>query len=72
MSSDTLVTLNKGGTKERTVRIDEIQIPDMWHLAMALKDFPTDNMIVDPIACSELVLECWAMAKGLKRHIEEN
>ena len=35
------VTLAKGGTAERVVKVEEIQIPDLWHLAMFIQDHKT-------------------------------
>ncbi len=36
--ADTLVTLNKGGEAEETLRAGDIQIPDLWHLVEALRE----------------------------------
>jgi hypothetical protein len=60
MTTETLVTLNRGGTKERTERAGALQIPDLWHIAMTL-DEP------DRAA----VLEVWHLAADLKTHIIE-
>ncbi len=29
------ITLHKGGTGEKTVELESIQIPDLWHIAQA-------------------------------------
>jgi hypothetical protein len=33
-----MVTLSKGGTEERTVKISQVIIPDLWHIAQSLDD----------------------------------
>lgn len=32
------VTLYKGSSEEKTIDIEEIQIPDLWHIAMLFRD----------------------------------
>ena len=59
MTTDTLVTLAKGGEGEQTLPISQVEIPDLWHLAMTLPDRE-----------QEMVLDCWHKAHALKRHIE--
>ena len=55
------ITRAKGGTHERTVDVDDIVIPDMWHIAMAQKDERV----------KEAILEIWHLAHDLLRHIKE-
>ena len=64
MSKDTIITRAKGGTAERKVRIEDIQIPDCWHPAMFLLDSGRK-------AQSDIVLETWYLAHDLLRHIKE-
>ena len=60
------ITLAKGGTAEREVDVQEIQVPDLWHVAMALKDDPSyDNRAAD------MILETWHLAHDMKRHLQE-
>ena len=33
-----MVTLFKGGLNEKTLPIDEVIIPDLWHIAQAVKE----------------------------------
>ena len=61
MSNDTKVTLNKGGTKEKTLPISGIKIPDLWHIAENQSN--TEDR--------ERILLCWEIAHGLHRHILE-
>lgn len=41
--------------------VDEISIPDLWHLAMTL---PKDQQ--------EMVLETWHLCHSLREHIRQN
>jgi hypothetical protein len=58
------ITRAKGGTGERSVGLAEIRIPDLWHLASALKE----------AGCGEQsgeVLECWHLAHDLLSALRE-
>jgi len=46
--------------KEREVDVSEIQVPDMWHLAMQLEE-PDKSML----------LECWYLAHDMLRALHE-
>lgn len=61
MSKHTKVTLSKGARNERTVEAQELEIPDLWHLHLWLKEKG------DPSA--GMVLNTWHIAHDLKRHI---
>ncbi len=56
-----IITLSKGGTKERKITPSQIQIPDLWHIAQNQED-PSDK---------EKILEVWHLAHDLLRHIRE-
>ena len=62
MSIKTVVTLNKGGTKECQVPVSNIVIPDLWAIYMTLKKSNPES--------AEMVLECWHLAHDLRNHIE--
>jgi len=67
MSKNTRVTLNKGGSLERTIPINQVVIPDLWHIAEAVRKSKA------PWAgrqAANLILKCWSRANDLKRHIE--
>ena len=55
---DRIVKLAPGGTAERDVALEQIQIPDMWHLAQAL-----------PEPDRSKILEVWHLAHDLKRNL---
>jgi len=69
MANDTIVTLSKGGSKEATKPISKIEIPDLWHIAEAIRKTGT---VADGPGCASLILECWHKALDFKRHIEES
>ena len=55
------VTLNKGGTGEKSVKLDTLQIPDLWHLALSL-----------PKPQKKAILQTWHLAHDLKDALEES
>ena len=64
MSEKTIIRA-KGGTDEREVFVDDISVPDLWHIAMALPgDLETGQQAY--------VLECWHLCHDLLRHIIDN
>jgi hypothetical protein len=56
-AGDGMITRAKGGADERQVHINDVQIPDLWHLAMWLK------------GSADMILETWYLAHDLKNHI---
>jgi len=54
------VTLAKGGTGERVVEVNRIEIPDLWHIAQSL-----------PAVECEAVLKVWHLAHDLRRELQE-
>ena len=58
------ITRAKGGELERDVDINDVQIPDLWHMAMWLKE---NKMVL----WAEMALECWHLCHDLRRHIQE-
>lgn len=69
MANNTKVVLSKGGSHQKTVPASEINIPDLWHIAEALRK---NGQVADGPGCADLILECWNHAHGLKRHIVES
>jgi hypothetical protein len=47
------------GTHRRSVPIDKITVPDLWHIAMTLQDK----------AAQDQVLECWYLCHDLLANI---
>jgi hypothetical protein len=56
---DGMITRALNGEHERQVHINDVQIPDLWHVAMYLKD------------SADMILETWYLAHDLKKHIQE-
>jgi len=69
MAATTKVTLNKGGSEEKTVSISKVVIPDLWLIAEALRE---KGKVHDGPGCATAILECWGLAHDFKRHIEES
>lgn len=61
------ITRSKGGTKERKVPIDRVQIPDLWHVGR--------HMIQEGGLAhkeqGEAILECWHLCHDLLRELRE-
>ena len=68
MASDEVVTLFKGGTKETPLPISEVDIPDLWYIAEALRK---SGKVANGPGCADLILECWHIAGALRQHIKE-
>ena len=49
---------------QKTIGIESVQIPDLWHVAMLLKDKGLIHQ-------SEQVLDAWHIAHDLKNHISQ-
>lgn len=58
------ITLNKGGTAEKTVPLDSIDVPDCWQASCALDDGGFRNF-------AEKVRECWHLAHDLLRELRK-
>jgi hypothetical protein len=58
---DTIVR-SPGGARRRDVVLREVQVPDAWHAAMALKDAGYNDMM-------DIVLETWHLAHDLLHNL---
>ena len=65
-------TRSKGGTAEREEPINGITVPDLWHLAQALKGGNLTRSKPILAKAAEEVLECWHLAHDMKRHLQAN
>lgn len=59
---DKIITLHAGSEHEKNINIRSLEIPDLWHLAMDLRESSDKRT-------AEMVLECWYMAHALKQCI---
>lgn len=57
------ITISKGGTGERTIAINAIHVPDLWHTAMKLED-------MGDYAAAQEVLDAWHLAHAMKEHLQ--
>lgn len=65
---NTKITIFKGGSKQKTLPIKDVQIPDLY---LVLEDLD-DNGIRIPPNQRTCILECWHICGALKKHIEEH
>lgn len=65
------IVRSKGGTEEREVPINELQIPDLWHVAMYLKKNEPTLGYGDGTPAWQAVLNCWYLCHDLLRTIRE-
>ena len=62
---------------DRVVEVNDIQIPDLWHVAQALKKYEGYDLfaegrgVIDGPKAGERVLECWHLVHDLLRYIKE-
>lgn len=68
MANDTKVTLCTGGEGEHTASISKIIIPDLWHIARAVR--ACDGIMYRDKSADQ-ILEVWHLAHDLKNHIRE-
>jgi len=57
------ITRSKGGLAERVVPVDQIKVPDCWHIAMRIGE-------TDPVS-RDVILETWRLCHDLLRSIQE-
>ena len=67
----TTITLNKGGTAEKTIDLSGHNIPDLWHIAMWLQEESKTQDNKALAISADKILETWHLAHDLKRHILE-
>lgn len=58
-----MITLSKGGSGERTEKLETLQIPDCYCIVQTIKK-------CDPVA-GKMLNDCWHLAHDLKRHALE-
>ena len=62
------ITLNIGGTGEKTVNADTLQVIDLWHVAEYLDD--NEVKFGNGKSAGEAVREVWTLAHNLLRHCQ--
>jgi hypothetical protein len=63
------ITLNPGAPSEMTAEPGAIPIPDLWHLAQALKNGPITRSKAVQARAGADILELWHLAHALRRYI---
>ena len=66
-----LITLNPGYPSEQTVDPQQLQVPDLWALAQALKNGPITRSKAVQARAGADVLETWHLAHALKEYIRK-
>ena len=66
----------KGGTGEHVANLEDIQVPDLWHIAQDLKkDGTMVYVLVNGeftwVLAGDYVLDCWHLTHDLVRHIRD-
>jgi hypothetical protein len=61
---DGMITRALNGEHERQAHINDVQIPDLWHVAMYLREH-------DLGMWATMILETWYLAHDLKKHIQK-
>lgn len=69
MSEQTLVTLSKRGTAERTTPISKVVIPDLYQMAQNIRG---NRSVEHRELVADRMLECWHLAHDLKHHIKDS
>jgi hypothetical protein len=65
-------TRSKGGSAEREEIISQIQVPDLWHLYMALKDGQLTRSKKVQAELADVVYETWQLAHDMRKHLQTN
>jgi hypothetical protein len=63
------ITLNPGAPSEMTAEPGAIPIPDLWHLAQALKNGPITRSKAVQARAGADILELWHLAHAFRRYI---
>jgi len=66
------ITLSKGGTAERTIDVQSINIPDLWHVA----EWHEEQAMLPNVKPwhamqAKMIKEVWHLAHDMKRHIQD-
>jgi len=70
MAIEKTVTLFKGGTKEKTLPISQVEIPDLWHIAEAIRTNGRIGGKAGRERAADMILDCWHICGALKEHIQ--
>lgn len=70
MAEDTVVELSRDGTEAKVIFAKDIQIKDLWHIGMGIKNGAfKDWSQKDRDEASEAIIDTWSLAHHLKNHI---
>ena len=73
MAEESTVILAQGGTDERIIFANSIEIKDLWHICMDIRSGASKKWDEEERERNyKEILEVWHLAHNLKRHIIEN
>jgi len=64
-------TRSKGGTAEREEIISQIQVPDLWHIIIGIRE-GTKVPKAHRDAVADAVYEAWTLAQDMRKHLQSN
>ena len=64
-------TRAKGGTAEREEIISQIQVPDLWHIIIGIRE-GTKVPKAHRDAVADAVYEAWTLAHDMRKHLQSN
>jgi hypothetical protein len=64
------IVRSKQGTKRHIVKVSEVDIPDLWHVAEKIRDAASGEGIRLTPEDAEEVIETWALCHDLLEHIK--
>lgn len=68
------ITRAKGGTRECKVSVDDIHVPDLWHIAVKIETGEYEKLLLskkEKKYIAEQILDCWGLSHDLLRHVRE-
>lgn len=72
MADASMVTLFRGGTRETTVDIADVQLPDVWKIVERLEEhFLAEGCPSSWLRDRKAILDCWHIAGALKKHVQK-
>jgi len=59
------IVRSPGGMTRRVVKVDEVEVPDLWHICQLLKEKGQKWQKM-----SDEIMECWSLCHDLLRNIK--
>ena len=62
--TDKTITLHKGGTGEKEIKVSAIHVPDLWPVVIRLRK-------AKQTGDAQLVIDCWHLTHAMKDHLQQ-